>query len=151
MSQLQRYLPILFILAGLSSIASQWTSIRDHLRYAQWIPVRAVVESAHVIGQRAFRPEVVLRYRVGDSSFVLTSFMDVPGFGSKRNRLDVAERIVAKLAVGDSVTVFYDPNRPSDARVHRRLSYSNYLIVTTGLCFLVLGLVLGQRWWRRPS
>jgi len=151
MFKAQRFLPVLFIAAGIVFVISQVPVLRDHQRHARWKQVQAVVESAHVVGKRAFRPEVGLRYVVDDSSYNLISSMDVPGFGSKSNRLNVAEHILAKLSVGDSLPIYYDPDHPSDAVLHRGLLYSNYLIGTTGACFILLGLVLGILWRRRSS
>jgi hypothetical protein len=139
MKKIIRFLPAIGIVMGIVFIASQVSALKDYRHRRHWRPVPAIVESAEIAGKRAFHPEVVLRYTVDGHPYSMITSMNVPGFGSKRNRLDVAERITASLAVGDTLTVFIDPDFPADAVISRNLSYSTYLILTTGFCFLILG------------
>lgn len=141
MNALLRLLPLAGILVGIVFMASQISALQEYRRRQAWLPVPAVVESVQIAGHRAFHPEIALRYIVAGKTYTMTSSMNVPGFGSKRNRLDVAERITSSLAVGDTLTVFVDPDHPADAVVLRRLSYATYLILTTGFCFAVSGMV----------
>lgn len=141
MKKIIRFLPAIGIVMGIVFIASQVSVLNDYRQRRHWRPVPAIVESAEVAGKRAFHPEIVLRYTVDGHPYSLITSMNVPGFGSKRNRLDVAERIIASLTVGDTLTVFVDPDHPADAVISRNLSYATYLILTTGLCFLILGTV----------
>lgn len=98
--------------------------------------IGAEITNVHIVGERAFHPEVSYRYTVADSVYAGVAEIHVPGFGGKRKRLDVAEKEAADIAVGDTIYFNYNPAHPNDVYIPEHLTKP---ILQTGFgLFLVL-------------
>ena len=86
--------------------------------------------------------DLLYRYSVSGQEFQGTrrTFIDV--HTSSRSR---AEKILAKYPQGSSVTVHYDPQKPSTCVLEPGVGWVSYLFLALGLAFLLFGLagVLG--------
>ena len=66
--------------------------------------------------------------------------MGVPGFGTKANRLNVAETNVVHNPAGKIILVHYDPNDPSVSRLKILPTYTVFLLLSVGSILLGAGL-----------
>jgi hypothetical protein len=121
-----------------------------------WPAVTGKVISTEVAGKRAFVPKIRYSYPVGDSVYSGITDLEVPGFGTRSNRLDVAEKSVADYAPDSPVTVHYNPANPSISRlkvsapwnVYMRLSTAVFGSLLSTALFLVF---LAGRWKKRSQ
>jgi hypothetical protein len=76
-------------------------------------------------------------YSVGGQEFQGTrrTFTDV-----KTNSRSRAEKILAMYPQGGSVTVYYDPQKPSDCVLVTGVSMVSYLFLALGFAFMLFGL-----------
>ncbi|MCB0831985.1 MAG: DUF3592 domain-containing protein [Bacteroidetes bacterium] len=114
-------------------------SLDQFWRIQSWPKVQANILSARVAGKRAFHPEIVYEYEVAGRAFRDTTDMDVPGFGTKANRLNVAEQTIAANSVGSKLTVAYNPNRPEQSAVHRWPRFNVFILYTIGILLVGTG------------
>jgi hypothetical protein len=117
-------------------------SMRHNLEILGWPDVQGEVISSEVAGSRAFHPEIVYRYEINGREFRNTSHVNSPGFGGKTNRLDAAEKIVAKYPPATRITVYYDPNSPGRSYLRRGITYGIYLQLTFGIMLFGSGIFL---------
>lgn len=113
-----------------------------YLATARWPAVTGKVISASVIGKRAFVPKVTYTYQVGDSLYTATTDLEVPGFGTRSNRLDVAEKSIADYAPDALVTVHYDPNNPGISRLKASVPWNVYVRLSTAVFASLIGVVV---------
>ena len=107
--------------------------------YLAWLPTNAHVISAQVVGKRAFRPEIIYSYTVKDISVTDTTDMEVPGFGSKSNRFNVARNEVASVKEDSVFVVYYNPGNISEHRTHIHPPHTVFIMYSSGGCFFIAG------------
>jgi hypothetical protein len=129
-----------FMLAGFLIIISESVRIDLFLAMRHWPTAEAKVVSSRVEGKRAFHPEIIYEYRVGEKIYTGTTDMGVPGFGTKANRLNVAETNVTHYPAGTVITVHYDPNDPSVSQLKIVPTYTVFLLLSVGSILLGVGL-----------
>ncbi|MDB5320632.1 MAG: hypothetical protein JWN40_2263 [Phycisphaerales bacterium] len=83
-----------------------------------------------------YRPIVRYHYSVGDAVFGNDHVFPITQETSARRAKEVVER----HKVGTSVTVWYDPIRPSEAFLIRDWDFSPYLLILCAMTFLATGL-----------
>lgn len=113
-----------------------------YLSTARWPVVKGQVIASQIVGERAFAPEVKYSYQVGDSTYVATTDLEVPRFGNKNVRLDVAEKSIAAYPVGTTVTVHYNPQSPREARLKASAPWNVYAKLSTAIFGSLGGIVL---------
>lgn len=143
--QLNRLLPLLLLLA---SLASGWYALdrfSDASRRAAWKRTEGVVLSSTVIGQRAFRPNVVYEYLVAGIPFRDSSFLEMASFGGRNSRRTTATVLSSQFQPGDSISVFVNPTNPRETTLSTRphwsafgaLAVSSLLLIGAGFLFFL--------------
>jgi hypothetical protein len=118
----------------------------------EWPVTEGKVVGSQVSGQRAFHPEIRYQYVVDGTSYAAVTDLEVPGFGTKSSRLNVAEKTVVEYPAGRIITVHYDPANPEVSRLRIAPSYTTFLLLTVGGFLLgagALGLCAGL--WKFQS
>lgn len=129
-----------FLLITGSFLAVTFFSVFDiSLKLKQWPTAEAKIISSEVAGKRAFHPEVVLEYSVNNQHYTLKTDMDVPGFGTKNNRLNVARETVIENFPGKMLTVHYNPDNPAEAVLHTSGKFSSYVFLSIGVFMYAFG------------
>jgi hypothetical protein len=106
------------------------------------------IETAHVAtrfdsdGDPIHSIDVLYSYEVGGTRFQSRRY------DLWRNQKGDARRIVATLQPGHRMRCFYDPDRPAEAVVDRRLD-ANGLVAVLALLPIAFGVQLGRSTWRR--
>ena len=153
--------PLLFLVCGgaalafgvqerlLMRAASRWDSTEGVVESSQ---VRAEVRESRRNGRtrshHAYSAEVVYRFTVGGEPFrgdrlrFAAVEMDSP---------DAAEREIAAYPPGRTVTVFYDPQRPSESVLEREAGPSAFLLPALGGLFVIAGLAMAYLFNRRTG
>lgn len=124
------------VVALLSGIVLTWAQsgrLVAEWEMRSWPTAEGVVVETEVAGARAFHPEVHYEYHVNGLVYRGMSDLDVPGFGTKSSRLNVAERTAADYPPGRPVTVHYDPTRPDISRLRIAPSFSTFMFLTIGV------------------
>ena len=91
---------------------------------------------------RAFRPDIKYQYTVKDETLEGTSFLRVPGFGGRMNRLDAADKLVHLYPAGKSITVYYNPENRKESTLQPTPAYSIFLKLGTSILLSVIGMTV---------
>ena len=135
--------------AGIVCIAAGlllgWYSLNDfrvYERMKDWPVATGTVTASSVVGERAFRPQIVYEYTVKDIVYVDSSFLDMPSFGGRRSRLEAAETMAEEYPAGKTVSVHYDPTSPAISRLRVNPPWSVYGKMGLAGVLLIGGLVI---------
>ena len=131
---------LILTITGSLIIVSESSEVDLFLAMKHWPSVEATITSSRVEGKRAFHPEIIYEYRVAGKTYTGTTDMGVPGFGTKANRLNVAETNVVHNPAGKIILVHYDPNDPSISRLKILPTYTVFLLLSVGSILLGAGL-----------
>ncbi len=138
---------LLFIGFGLFLIIRQLNTLEEYSRLKHWQKTQAIIEKTQIVGQRAIRPQIWYRYRADDSLFAGTSNLETPGFGGRNNRKQTARNILKAYPQGDSVTVYYNPDKPSDSRLKINPPWHIYMKLSFGAFLFLIGSVVDMLWF----
>jgi len=128
--------PVLFsfmTLGGLVFIIWQQMVISGELERRSWPTIQAEVIATRITGERAYNPELVCRYHVNGSDYLLRTDLNTPPFGRKRTRKQTAEIIISEYPVGSVISVHYNPEQPDQACVRTGPFWNNYTVLMLGL------------------
>lgn len=142
---------IVFVAGGGWTVISESAEIEFFMTMRQWPTAEATILSSRVEGRRAFHPEIVYEYSVNGKTYRGITDMGVPGFGTKANRLNVAETNVIHNPVGKIVTVHFDPNDPSISRIKILPTYTVFLLLSVGSILFGVGLWGAAASWMGKS
>ena len=132
---------VFFCIGVLWSIGEQ-RQFLDIWQTRTWPATQGSVISSTVIGERAFRPMVIYQYRVNRFLYQDTTDLNMPGFGGRINRLDAAEKKAQQYQPGDTVRVYYHPQKPGIALLYTGPSFSDYLRLGTSMIVFAVGIIL---------
>ena len=93
----------------------------------KWPTTTAVVVESKVIGDRAFRPDIIYEYTVAGQTYQGDTNLNTPGFGNKRSRRDTAERIIRDFEENQPITVYYNPDDPAESYIRPGPQWSDYM------------------------
>jgi hypothetical protein len=95
-----------------------------------------------------YRPLVRYHYSLGDAVFGNDHVFPI----TQETSASRAAEIVKRFPKGASVTVWYDPNRPTEAFLIREWDFSPYLLILCAMTFLATGLGFWAAGpWRRKQ
>ena len=123
---------LLLTFSGIYLVISESAEIDQFLTIRNWPAAEAKIVSSRVEGKRAFHPEIIYEYQIGDKTYTGETDMGVPGFGTKANRLNVASTHVIRYPAGSMITIHYDPKNPSISFVKILPSYTVFLLLSVG-------------------
>lgn len=127
------------LIVGALLVKKHFSVFDTSFKLKQWPTTEAKIISSEVTGQRAFRPEIVLEYSVNERQYTLKTDMDVPGFGTKNNRLNVARETVIENFPGKILTVHYNPDNPGEAVLYTSGKFSSYVFLSIGVFMYAIG------------
>jgi hypothetical protein len=140
-------LGVLLWLSGILLVSWQLRELRKYAAIEEWPSVTGVVLSAQVIGERAFRPNIVYQYVVGQQTFKDSTDLDQPGFGGRNNKRNAAETIVAAYPVGRELPVHYDPSHPEISLLRVSPDWSIYGKIGFGAFLFGIGIFLATAYF----
>ncbi|MBD3402919.1 DUF3592 domain-containing protein [candidate division GN15 bacterium] len=108
-----------------------------------WPETSATIVRSDVIGERAFRPNVVFSYQVNGIEFRDSSDLNMPSFGGRNNRRLAADSMVAAYPVGSSLSIHYNPDDPTEARLKTNPPWSVYGQLGLGIVLILGGVLAG--------
>lgn len=138
------------MLGGLTVVFVQSRQLADDWSIRQWPTAEGRVIESRVSGRRAFHPEIHYTYNVHGKDLEGVSDLDVPGFGTKSNRLNVAERALVDFPAGKKITVHYHPQHPEISRIRVSVPMATFLFLTIGGLILAGG-AIGLVWLLKNS
>lgn len=131
---------LIFALGGGWLVVWDTSEILKARAIKRWPTVTGTVIQSQIIGSRAIRPLIVYRYRVGEIEVIDSSSLGIPSFGNRRIRLDESEKLTAEYAVGDTVTVHYNPDNPRQSLLYAREDWAQYMRLSLGVMLFALGI-----------
>lgn len=126
-------------------------NVAGQLSQREWPIVDGEVISSKVAGQRAYHPRVIYQYNVDGIMYTDSSDLRAPGFGGKRKRLEVAERLVAQYRKGDMVEVHFNRKRPEDSYLGSSLRWGTFGRLGFGLTLYLAGFFIFLSLRRRTA
>jgi hypothetical protein len=106
--------------AGVLLVILEVHNLKENQKLYEWPTVSGVVLSSGIIGERAYRPNIVYQYVVAGITYRDSTSLNTPSFGNRNTREGEAEALSDAYPVGKDVVVHYDPAMPS--RSHLRIS-----------------------------
>lgn len=138
---------------GVVLVIFQDQALEHYFRLKNWPTTEGVVISSKVIGKRAFRPDIQYQYEVDGQIHQGSTYLDLPGFGGRINRLGAAEYFVHEYPAGKILTVHYNPNRVSESLIRVSPSFAVFVKLSFGMILTMVGLclmVVMQPWGSKP-
>lgn len=96
-----------------------------------------VARRVQALGERGYRPAITYRYQVGEALVRSDRYAVYPGAMSRT----AAEAVLREYPKGRTVTVHFNPNRPTDAYLVRHLEFLPFAWALGGVALVALG------WW----
>jgi hypothetical protein len=144
-----RWLVTLMAIVSMILTIAGIINLQSEIATTRWTAIEGEIITSEVIGQRAFHPMITYSYSTNGQNFSNTSTLDTPGFGGKRNRLELAEYLVARYPAGSSITVYVDPDQPSVSELTVGMTYRTLLETVLGLILMVGTIVAAGRLFRK--
>ncbi len=116
--------------------------IERDLKTNNWTKTQGIVISVKITGSRASSPEIIYSYTIDEKQFEDTSFLNAPMFGGKRKKREVAEALIEKYSIGESIKVFYNPDDNSKSRITPMLKWNSLGQISFGVALLIISLCL---------
>lgn len=137
----------LFILLfmGVFALLTGYTLLEDATARKSWLQLSGTIVRSEVIGQRAYRANIVYTYVHQDSTYVDSTSLDPASFGGRNARRQKAQYESSLYHVGDTVTVYADPSDPKRSTLHRGVTWDAYARTGTGVIF-ILGSLIAIGW-----
>jgi hypothetical protein len=145
-----------FILIGLALMLSGWERIQNARTSAHWPTVRGVIVTAdaypiHTSEGRRWRPIITYKYLARGRELTGTRLsLQEPATGYDER---TARQIVSRYRLQTPVTVYYNPERFTEAVLEQSVPRSAYISVGLGALFalpgsglvMVIGMTIGGR------
>ncbi len=131
---------VFFLLGGMLVTRSAISSLRYIEVYRNWQTVKGLVVEAEIAGKRAFHPKVRYTFHWQDSSYSNISDLDVPGFGTKAARFQVARELLKNVHAGDSIDVWVNPQNPAENTLVNHPRWNSFMQYGAGIFFSALAL-----------
>lgn len=131
---------ICFLVFGILLILLSANAISESLVKKSWPTTKARIVKTNITGERASNPELHLSYEVDGKQYSFTTDLKTPGFGRKRSRRQTAEIILKDYPVNSEVGLKYNPKNPEEALIRTGPYWSDYMKISIGVLFSVLGL-----------
>ncbi len=106
----------------------------------KWPTVSGTIIHNEVIERRMYIPVIFYKYRVNAINYTGKSTMQVPGFGMKSSRKEVAYKTISDHQTGNSVMVFYNPDNPQDSRLKPGPTWSEFNRFSLGIILIIAGI-----------
>jgi hypothetical protein len=126
---------LIFGLVGAGLSYWGWTILQDARASATWPTAAGVVTSSEVDhstdaeGGDSYSPEVDYQYQVDGQTITNNQIKFGENSYSSRRK---AEEIAANYPLGQQVTVYYEPERPTNAVLEPGVSAGSYIVITIG-------------------
>lgn len=133
---------IFVILFGMILTPTFYFQLETALEISSWPSVKGEILSSDVIGGRAFRPDIKYEYYVDSTRYEGSSYLNIPGFGGRMNRLDAAEKLVELYPPGMEITVYYNPQQPGESTLNPHPRYSHYMKLGTSIILFIAGMTI---------
>ncbi|MDF1545467.1 MAG: DUF3592 domain-containing protein [bacterium] len=144
----ERILPAIRIVglavALLASVlfVSQSQDVNSAIARRNWPTTSGRIISSEVSGGKLFRPQVIFEFEVDSNTRIDTSHLHAPGFGGKNQRRETAERLLVPYVVGESLTVFYNPDNHDEVTIINTVRWDLYVRPGFSLLLVLAGLVI---------
>jgi hypothetical protein len=119
--------------------------LQDARASATWPTAAGVVTSSEVDhstdaeGGDSYSPEVDYQYQVDGQTITNNQIKFGENSYSSRRK---AEEIAANYPLGQQVTVYYEPERPTNAVLEPGVSAGSYIVISIGALFLLISLII---------
>ena len=142
---------VLMLLLGALLVGLQLGELAKFSAIESWPSVTGTVITSRVVGERAFRPNIVYQYEVASQSYIDSTDLDQPGFGGRNNKRNAAETIVSAYPSGTQVMVHYNPLHPDQSLLRVSPDWSIFGKIGLGAFMFGLGLFLSISYFVRRS
>ena len=137
-----RTITILLSIIGAILTLTQTTQLQENLPKKTWIVSDAIIVKSEIVGERAIRPQIEYVYQVDSINYTGETDLDVPMFGGKRKKYDVARESIKDFQVGDTIRIFYNPVNPEQSFFKLQIKWNvfgklgfGFLLLLTGIFF----------------
>ncbi|MCB2230181.1 DUF3592 domain-containing protein [bacterium] len=142
-SRITLILSVLLLVSGGLLVNSTATRFESYSIMSHWPATTGIITISEVVGERAFRPNVVYTYEVDGVVHLDSTDLNMPSFGGRNNRREAADTMAAMYPVGSAVTIHYNPENPSEAKMKVSPPWSVYGQLSFGITLILGGILAG--------
>jgi len=135
-----RTITILLSIIGAILTLTQTTQLQENLPKKTWIVSDAIIVKSEIVGERAIRPQIEYVYQVDSINYTGETDLDVPMFGGKRKKYDVARESIKDFQVGDTISIFYNPVNPEQSFLKWQIRWNVFGKLGFGFLLLLAGI-----------
>lgn len=135
-----RIVMIIISILGIVLIFIESEHIEDFYRKITWETTDAIIVDSKIVGERAIHPQVEYSYQIDTVVYRGETDLDVPMFGGKRKKYDVAREIIKGFEAGNTIKIYYNPKNPEKSYYHIAPKWNVYGKLGLGITLLILGI-----------
>lgn len=136
---------------GVILIFLQTRRINEISEIRNWSTTQGLIVSSEVVGDRAFRPDVVYEYRVNGRLYSQTTDLQMPAFGGRRTKYDAAHKLSSMYPAGQTVEVHYNPEMPSSSKLKTGVPVEVYLRLSFGTFLFCAGFFITLNYYSKKT
>ena len=130
---------ILFLSGTVLTVYSSSELIKEYKRKTWDTAIATVLESS-VVETGSMRPMVKYSYQVGNKTYVGSSGLHAPGFGSKARQYDEAMKLSRKYPTGRLISVHYNPLNNAESVIIITPHWDTFTRIAAGAVLLIISL-----------
>lgn len=127
-------------LIGQALISFSAQAIISEYHRRDWPTVTGQIIRSNVIGERAFRPNIVYQYELDGTVHTDSSSLDPASFGGRNARFNAAKTISSEYNVGDTITVWINPDDHTETRLVDHVFWAEYVKIFFGFALFLIGM-----------
>jgi len=133
---------LLILMLGIALSTSAVLTLQDAFASSSWSEIEGTIfesrvnESISSGSSRTYSAYIRYRYSVNGANHIANRV----SFSVIEESDSAAESAVAKYPIGETVTVYYDPESPDSAVLELGVSWSGFLMLAIGVPILLAGL-----------
>jgi hypothetical protein len=131
---------LVLFLVGQALISFSAQAIVSQYHRKDWPTTPGLVIRSNVIGEQAFRPNIVYQYEMEGRIHVDSSSLDPASFGGRNARFNAARTISSEYHVGDSLTVWVNPVDHTETTLVDHVFWAEYLKISFGFGLFLFGM-----------
>lgn len=133
---------LVLVVGGLVSEIVSFQKINDAFKRRSWDQTVGTILRSSVVGEGAFRPNIVYQFQSGGKIYLDSTDLNPASFGGRNARLKSAEKLSSDFGPGDSVTVWVNPDDPTETELSIHVFWAEYLKTFFGYGLYMVGLAL---------
>lgn len=133
---------VFIVLIGVTINVYSSTGLNRYIESKAWVEIDGEIISSEILGERSFYPEIIYVYYYDNIKYTDTTNLNIPGFGGKRKRYEVAREHISLYNVGDTIKIYIDRKHPENSSLTHSVKWSVFGQFSFGCLLLFIGFLM---------